>query len=106
MMSIAPSGLLSCPSSASMNGSISAAQMVARSFVKRLGSSSILRPRTATSPSANPTWTMLAPSIAPYPTLSDPEMNPDTELIISGADAAIATTTVPIMASDSPSFFA
>lgn len=89
-----------------MNGSMSAAQMLARSLVNRLGSSSIFLPRSATRPSANPACTMFAPSIAPYPMLSEPARNPDTELIISGADAAIATTTVPIIASDSPSFFA
>lgn len=104
--SIAPSGLLSCPSSASMNGSISAAHIVNLCFVNMFGSSLIFFPRIVTIPSANAACTMFVPMIVPNPTLVVPARNPESELIISGALAAIATTTSPIIASDSPSFFA
>ena len=103
---IAPSGLLSSPSSAKINGSMSATHMGTLSFVKMVGSREILRPSTATSPSANAACIMFEPRIAPYPTPAEPDMNPESDEMISGADAAIATTTMPMMASDSPNFFA
>ncbi len=77
-----------------------------RCFVNMLGSSLIFFPIKHNNPKAKPTCTMLLPSIVPNPTPACPVMNPVSELIISGAEAAIATTTSPIIASLSPNFFA
>jgi len=106
MMSIAPSGRESCPSSAKMNGSIRNAHIKSLLLVKMFGSMCIFFPMKHSIPKANPTCTMFAPSMLPNPTDSPLDKNPVNELIISGADAAIATTTSPIIASDSPRRFA
>ena len=104
--SITPSALLSRPSNARTNGSISAVHIMKRCFVKMDGSSLISLPNKHKIPRASPACTMLLPSIVPNPTPDCPVRNPVSELIISGADAAIATTTRPIIASLSPNFFA
>lgn len=103
---IAPSGLDSCPSSAKMNGSIRNAHIRSLLLVKIFGSISTFRPTKQSIPSAKPTCTIFAPSMLPNPTDSPLAKNPVSELIISGALAAIAMTTIPIIASDSPSLFA
>lgn len=106
MISIAPSGLDSCPSRAKMNGSIKNAHISSRLFVNMFGSSFTFCPTRQSIPSAKPTCTMFAPSMLPNPTDSPLDKNPVSELIISGALAAMATTTNPIIAFDSPSLFA
>lgn len=106
MTSIAPSGLDSCPSSAKINGSIRNAHISSRLLVKMFGSSLTFLPTMHSIPRANPTCTMFAPRMLPNPTFSPLAKNPVSELIISGAEAAIAITTSPMIASESPSRFA
>lgn len=105
-ISTIPSALLSCPSIASTNGSIRAIHIMNLLLVKIVDSRAIFLPSTVTMPSAKAACTMFAPMIAPYPTPVSPPMNPITELMTSGALAAIATTTSPMMASERPSFLA
>lgn len=104
--SIAPSGLDSCPSSARINGSIRNAHIKSLLLVNMFGSSFTFLPTRHKIPSAKPTWTMFAPRMLPNPTFSPLERNPVSELIISGAEAAIAITTSPIIASDNPNLLA
>jgi len=106
MTSIAPSGLDSCPSRARINGSIRNAHISSRLLVKMFGSSLTFRPTRQSIPRAKPTCTIFAPRMLPNPTDSPLDKNPVSELMISGADAAMAITTIPIIASDSPSLFA
>ncbi len=104
--SIMPSDLLSCPSSARTKGSMSAIHIMNLLFVKMFGSNSIFLPNMHSNPSASAACTMFVPSIAPSPMFSCPDRNPVSELIISGADAAMATTTSPMIASLNPSLLA
>lgn len=106
MTSIAPSGLDSCPSRARINGSIRNAHISSRLLVKMFGSSFTFLPTRHKIPRAKPTWTMLAPRMLPNPTFSPLDKNPVSELMISGADAAMAITTIPIIASDNPNLLA
>lgn len=102
MMSIAPSGLDSSPSSAKIKGSIRNAHIKSLLLVNMFGSSLTFLPTKHSIPRANPTCTMFAPRMLPNPKFSPLDKNPVSELMISGADAAIAITTSPIIVSESP----
>ncbi len=107
MIIIAPSILVSpFPIIARTNGSISIPHISNLFLVKIFGSILIFLASKHNSPSASPTWTMLLPMIVPNPIPVLPVRNPVSELIISGAEAAIATTTSPIIESLSPSLLA